>query len=84
MQYLPSASIRQEFDTSSKNNKVKDQLPQRPKNCVSPKRKYSEAQVLALRALRQYIFQEEREIPDNILPRCSYPPERRSSPQSQT
>ena len=27
MQYLPSASIRQELDTSPKHNKVKDQLP---------------------------------------------------------
>ena len=31
MQYLPSASTRQELDTRSKHNKVKDQLPMRPK-----------------------------------------------------
>ena len=31
MQYLPSASIRQELDTSSKHNKVKNQLPMHPK-----------------------------------------------------
>ena len=34
MQYLPSASIRQELDTSSKHNKVKDQLPMRPKKLL--------------------------------------------------
>ena len=31
MQYLPSASICEELDTSSKHNKVKDQLPTHPK-----------------------------------------------------
>ena len=36
MQYLPSASIRQELDTSSKHNKVKDQLPTRPKKLPFP------------------------------------------------
>ena len=36
MQYLPSASTRQELDTSSKNNKVKDQLPMCPKKLPFP------------------------------------------------
>ena len=39
---------------------------------------------MALTALRQHIFQEERGIPTNVWPCCTYPPERRSSPQSQT
>ena len=36
MQYLPSTSIHQELDTSSKNNKVKDQLPMCPKKVPFP------------------------------------------------
>ena len=38
-----------------------------PKNRLSPnRRKYSSAQGIAPRALRQYIFQEERGIPNNV------------------
>ena len=36
MQYLPSASTYQELDTTSKHNKVKDQLPTRPKKLPFP------------------------------------------------
>ena len=36
MQYLPSASIHQELDTSSKHNKVKNQLPTHPKKLPFP------------------------------------------------
>ena len=36
MQYLPSASTCQELDTSSKHNKVKDQLPTHPKKLPFP------------------------------------------------